>query len=317
MQKNIDLLIVGGGSAGLTAAQYGARAGLKTVCVEQMAVGGQALTIDFLENYPGYTGEKTGYDLMQDMHKQAQDFGAEFIFDSITALRHNGGGFAADLLNEDVIRASAVIIATGAGHRKLDVPGENKFAGRGVSYCASCDGPFFKNKKIFVAGGGDAACDEARFLARISPDITILCRRAEFKAQRELAKRVLNDKNIKVRFQTRIQEIKGNGKVGSIIIENLKTGKTGEEAADAVFIFTGIVPETGLVTGGEVRPKLDKPGFIITDQRMETSVKGLFAAGDVRSSTFRQVVVACAEGAIAAHSAGENIKALNLEAAKD
>jgi thioredoxin reductase (NADPH) len=308
MQINRDLLIVGGGPAGLTAAQYGARAGLDTVCVEQMAVGGQALMIDFLENYPGYLGDRSGYQLMQDMHKQAEDFGAKFIFDSITLLRQNGGGFSAELLNGDVIQASAVILATGAGHRTLDVPGENKFAGRGVSYCASCDGPFFKNKKIFVAGGGDAACDEARFLSRISPELTILCRRAEFKAQRELARRVLNDEKIKVRFNTQLKEIKGKEKVSSVIIENIKTGTVSEEDADAVFVFVGIVPETGLVTGARVQPKFDKAGFIITDQRMETSIKGLFAVGDVRSSPFRQVIVACGEGALAAHSAGENIK---------
>jgi thioredoxin reductase (NADPH) len=308
MQRNIDLLIIGGGPAGLTAAQYGARAGLETVCVEQMAVGGQALMIDLLENYPGYLGEQSGYQLMQDMHKQAESFGAEFIFDSISSLWQNGGGFAVELLCGDVIQASAVILATGAGHRTLDVPGENKFIGRGVSYCASCDGPFFKNKKIFVAGGGDAACDEARFLSRISPSVTILCRRAEFKAQRELARRVMSDKKIEVRFNTRIKEIKGNEKVSTVIIENVKTGVVNEEAADAVFVFAGIVPETGLITGAGPQPKFDKAGFVLTDQRMETSVKGLFAAGDVRSSPFRQVIVACGEGAVAAHSAGEDIK---------
>jgi thioredoxin reductase (NADPH) len=313
MQRNVELLKIGGGPAGLAAAQYGARAGLETVCFEQMAVGGQALMIDFLENYPGFTGEKAGYELMQAMHKQAENFGAEFILDSITGLAHKGDGFFADISSGDLIQAAAVIMATGAGHRTLEVPGENKFAGRGVSYCASCDGPFFKNKKIFVVGGGDAACDEARFLAKLSSDIHLIHRRDAFRAQKAVVERVLHDKAIQVRLNTRIAEIKGTGKVESVVLENTVSGAKHEESAAAVFVFTGIIPQTELITGGTLKEKvrLDGAGFIVTGQDMAISgVRGLFAAGDIRSSPFRQVITASGDGAIAAHSAAGYIESL-------
>ncbi|MDR3302398.1 MAG: FAD-dependent oxidoreductase [Spirochaetaceae bacterium] len=310
MQKDVDLLIIGSGPAGLSAAQYGARGGLATLAVEQMAVGGQALMIDVLENYPGFVGARSGMLIMEEMHAQAEGFGAEFLFDSVCSLRRDGRFFRAELSSGGSIKAGALILASGAGHRTLNVPGEAEFSGRGVSYCASCDGPFFKNKKIFVVGGGDAACDEARFLSRISGDITMLVRRTEFKAQKALVHRLLKDGSIKTRFCTRVAAIKGEEKVKSLVLEDTETGKTSEEAADAVFVFAGLVPETGLVSGSgaEIQLKLDKSGFIISDQRMESSVKGIFTAGDVRSSPFRQVVTACADGAVAAHSAGEYIQ---------
>jgi thioredoxin reductase (NADPH) len=313
MQKDVDLLIIGSGPAGLSAAQYGARAGLRTLAIEQMAIGGQALMIDVLENYPGCAGARSGMQVMEEMHAQAESFGAEFLFESVCALRHEGRFFGAELSSGGSIKASALILASGAGHRTLSIPGEVEYSGRGVSYCASCDGPFFKNKKIFVVGGGDAACDEARFLSRISSDITMLVRRAEFKAQKALVHRLLKDGSIKTRFCTRVVEIKGAEKVKSLVLENTETGKTSEEEADAVFIFAGLVPETGLVSGTDagIQLKLDKSGFIITDQRMESSVKGIFAAGDVRSSPFRQVVTASGDGAVAAHSAGEYIEEIS------
>ncbi|GHV11654.1 thioredoxin reductase [Spirochaetia bacterium] len=322
--NDADLIIIGAGPAGLTAAQYGARANLKVLAIEQLAPGGQALLIDVLENYPGNVGAgdappKTGFEFSQDLHKQAESFGAQFLSESVLSLKRGGNLFTLTLGNGEKRTAPAVILATGAQHRTLDVPGEAELSGRGVSYCATCDGPFFRNKKIFVAGGGDAACDEAQYLSRLSSQVVLVHRREHFRAQKALAERTLHNPNIEVRFNTRIREIRGPQaaavgpqKVASVILERTGNdgkgiGETYEEAADAVFIFAGTIPQTSLVPDAEK----DENGYIITDQKMASSVPGLFIAGDVRASPFRQVVVAAAEGAIAAHCAAEYLDRLN------
>ena len=316
---DVDLFIIGAGPAGLTAAQYGARANLKVLVIEQLAPGGQALMIDVLENYPGNVeildaegnvtaGPRSGYDFARDMHLQAEAFGASFISETVSELVKKEDMFTAVLAGGEKYNAPAVIIATGAEHRCLDIPGEKEFSGRGVSYCATCDGAFFRNKKILVIGGGDAACDEAQYLSRLSQQVIIVHRRDRFRAQQALAQRVMNNKNIEVRFNTVIKEIKGGQKVSSVLLEY--NGKINEESADAVFIFAGMIPQSSLVSGSSLQAKLDESGCIVTDQKMATSVPGLFAAGDVRSGAFRQVVVAAGEGAVAAHCAAEYIDAL-------
>ncbi|GHV77857.1 thioredoxin reductase [Spirochaetia bacterium] len=299
-----DLLILGAGPAGLAAAQYGSRANLKVLVIEQMSPGGQALMIDKLENYPGDLNPRSGFDFAEDMRRQAENFGAEIIGDGVISLEKEGDLFKAVLDSGRTLRAYAVILATGATHRSLGIPGEAEFAGRGVSYCASCDGPFFKGKKIMVVGGGDAACDEARYLSLLTDQVILVHRRDSFRAQKGVAQRVLENPHIEVRFNTRPVEIRGDKQVGSVLLED--AGKQYEEPVNAVFIFAGTVPQTSLVPDIAV----DTAGYIITDQRMESSVPGLFAAGDVRSSPFRQVVVAAAEGAIAAHCAAEYIDSL-------
>ena len=320
MSDFYDLIIIGAGPAGLTAAQYGARANLKVLVIEQLAPGGQALIIDVLENYPGNIGQfdadgkiicgpKTGYDFARDLHRQAENFGASFLTGSAISLKKEGGIFFVNLSDGEILKAKALIIATGSKPRLLGIPGEKEFTGRGVSYCATCDGNFFKGKKIFVCGGGDAACDEARYLSRLSNQITLVHRRDSFRAQKALAERTLNNPNIKVRFNTVITEIKGEKKVKSVILKDTKNGSLFEEETDAVFVFAGSVPQTSLV-GGDLKPELDESGYIITDQKMATNVMGLFAAGDVRSGAFRQVVTAAADGAVAAHSASEYIDGL-------
>jgi thioredoxin reductase (NADPH) len=320
MSDFFDLIIIGAGPAGLTAAQYGARANLKVLVIEQLAPGGQALIIDVLENYPGNIGQfdadgkiicgpNTGYDLAMDLHRQAEIFGASFFTGSAVSLKKEDGVFLINLSGGEILKAKALIIATGSKPRLLEIPGEKEFSGRGVSYCATCDGNFFKGKKIFVCGGGDAACDEARYLSRLSNQITLVHRRDTFRAQKALVQRTLNNPNIKVRLNTVITEIKGEKKVKSVILKDTKDGNTFEEETDAVFIFAGSVPQTSLVSG-ELKTELDESGYIITDQKMATNVTGLFAAGDVRSGAFRQVVTAAADGAIAAHSASEYIDGL-------
>jgi thioredoxin reductase (NADPH) len=308
-----DLIIVGAGPAGLTAAQYGARANLRVLVIEQLAPGGQVLLIDVLENYPGNVpcGEvpaKSGFDFAQDLHRQAENFGARFVSETAVSLEKEGDLFALLLGSGKTLRAPGVIIATGAKHRKLDIPGEEEFYGRGVSYCATCDGPFFKGKRILVVGGGDAACDEAQYLSRLSPAVILIHRRDRLRAQKALAERTLKNPHIEVRFNTRLREIRGDQRVRSVVLEG-KDGEVREEPADAVFIFVGAVPQTTLAEGVEK----DENGYILTDQRMASSLPGLFAAGDVRASPFRQVVVAAGEGAVAAHSAAEYLDQLKGE----
>jgi thioredoxin reductase (NADPH) len=318
-----DILILGAGPAGLSAAQYGSRANLRVLVVEEMAPGGQALNIDVLENYPGNVGRdeappKSGFEFCEDLYRQAESFGAQFIMEGAVSLvrekpKNSGpedsgpGFFAATLSGGRILRVPAVILATGAKRRTLDVPGEKDFEGRGVSYCATCDGPFFKGKRILVVGGGDSACDEAQYLSRLSGRITVVHRKSMFRAQKSLAERVLSNPNIEVRFNTRLVEIKGDGKVGSVLLEG--PADKYEEPADAVFIFAGSIPQTALVRD---LARLDESGYVVTDQSM-AAAPGLYAAGDVRSSPFRQVVVAAGEGAVAAHCAAAYIDSLRGE----
>ena len=305
MEREYELVVVGGGAAGLAAAQYGARANLRTLLVEEMAPGGQALLIDGLENYPGLVGPVSGYAFSEAMRSQAESFGAGFLTATVSGLRKEGGRFGIET-SEGELSALAVVLATGAKHRHLGVPGEEEFSGRGVSYCATCDGPFFKGRRIVVVGGGDAACDEAMYLAKLSDRVLMVHRKDRFRAQKALAERVLSNPGIEVRFETVVAEIRGEKKVGSVLLERVGKGERYEEPADAVFVFVGSVPQTALVP--EVRK--DEAGSILTDERMATSLPGLFAAGDVRATPFRQIVTSCADGAIAAHYASRYIDEL-------
>jgi thioredoxin reductase (NADPH) len=307
---NTDLFIVGAGPAGLTAAQYGARAGLRITVAEQLVVGGQALLIDNLENYPGVLASKTtapmsGFELMNAMKAQAEAFGAHFITDTVHSITKTPDGFALTTANSGAWLAPAVIVATGTKHKLLNISGETELYGRGVSYCASCDGPFFKNKKIFVIGGGDVAASEAVYLSRLSQEVVLVHRRDKLRAQKTLADRVLHNPNITLRLNTRLVEIGGEQKVIHVALEDTVSGKITQENADAVFIFIGSTPQIPTIHGGEF--KTDTEGYIITGQDMQTSIQGLFAVGDCRRTPFRQVVVSCGDGAIAAHCASAYI----------
>lgn len=303
MNTDWDIVIIGSGPAGLTAAQYAARADMKTVVLEQLSPGGQALLIDELENYPGFPEKTDGFTFSEAMTRQAQKFGAVIEYTGAASVKKENDRFLIETTSNQTLTAKAVILTTGAAHRPLGVPGEEKLSGRGVSYCATCDGPFFKGKKIFVVGGGDTACTDAAYLAHLSDDVTIVHRKDRFRAQKAVADKVLNHPNIRVLFNTEVTEIKGSDKVESVMLFNNKDRTTTEEPADAVFIFVGTVPHTEPVPGLEK----DEAGYILTDSSMQTSLPGLFCAGDVRSTPFRQVVVACGEGAVAAHAAEEYI----------
>lgn len=303
MGTQYDLVILGAGAAGMGAAQYGARANLKTLVIEEMAHGGQALLIDRLENYPGLPEPVDGYTWAETMKTQAVTFGAEVISSNVVAVRKVGDAFIVDT-GDGPIEAKAVIAATGAKHRQLGAKGEAEFGGRGVSYCATCDGPFFRGKRMVVVGGGDAACDEVMYLAKLTDKVLMVHRKDRFRAQKALAARVLGNPRIEVRFDTVVEEIKGAKAVESVVLRNVKTGETVEEPLSAVFIFVGSIPQTSSLPAELAK---DESGSIITDERMETSVPGLFAAGDVRATPFRQVITAVSDGAVAAHCAAQYI----------
>jgi thioredoxin reductase (NADPH) len=298
-----QVIVIGAGPAGLTAAQYLARAALNILVIEQTAAGGQAALIDKLENFPGNIAAqgvqaRSGYELMNDMYQQAQGFGAQFLFDTVQAVKQEPDGLWQVVCAAGrKFHAQALIVATGVKHKTLGVPGEEAFLGRGVSYCASCDGPFFKGKKVVVVGGGDSACDEAQYLSGLTDKVLLIHRKGELRAQKKVAQRVLDNPRIEVRFNTVLLEIAGEKKVATLLLET--GGARYSEPADAVFIFIGSAPTLPCIEN----LSCDENGFIITDQTMAGSLAGLFAAGDVRASPFRQVIVAAGEGAVAAHSA--------------
>ena len=295
--KSFDYIIIGAGPAGLASAQYAARGGLMCAVIDASMSGGQVGQISELENYPGVFPSLSGTDFMKTMKDQAEAFGAEIIEAFVSSIDKRDDTFIVTT-RKTIYYAKALCIATGAVHTELGIPGEEKFQGRGVSYCAVCDGPFFAGRKIFVVGGGDSACSEATFLTNISDDVTIIHRRDSFRAQKAVVEKMLNA-GVKPLYDTVVREVLGENKVEWLMLEDLKTGKVTEVPADALFIFTGMVPKTSLV---DMLPK-DDTGYIITDENMMTAMPGLFVAGDVRSKPFRQIVTAVNDGAIAAHAA--------------
>ncbi len=304
MNQRYDFTIIGAGAAGLAAAQYGARANMKTLVIEEMAPGGQALLIDTLENYPGIVEPINGYDFSERMRAQAERFGSAFLEASVSKVRKENGGFVIET-SSGPIESLVVLVATGAKHRHLGIPGEEEFIGKGVSYCATCDGPFFKGKRMLVVGGGDAACDEATYLSKLSDKIVMIHRRDRFRAQKALAQRVLSNPSIEVRFNTIAKEIRGDTKLRSVVLEDVVTHEVVEEPFEAVFVFIGSNPQTSFLV--DMGLQMDEAGYILTDCGMQSSIPGLFAAGDVRATPFRQLITAAADGAIAAHSAANYI----------
>ena len=310
MTTDQDLIIIGAGGAGLSAAQYGARGNLRTLVLEELSSGGQALLINELENYPGFPEPINGFDFTQKMEEQARKFGATFQNAAVTAIHKDDGHFVVET-DKGPITSYAVILATGAVHKTLGVPGETELSGHGVSYCATCDGPFFKNKRMLVVGGGDASCDEAMYLSHLASGILMIHRRDKFRAQKSLSARVLANPKIEVRFNTELRRIEGSPAVSRVTLVDNAKNCTYEEPVSAVFVFIGSDPKNGLVKGLGV--KLNHVGYVETNQRMETGIPGLYAVGDVRDSPFRQLVVAAGEGAVAAHAAGQYIDELKGE----
>lgn len=291
-----DIAIIGGGPGGLTAAIYAVRGGFKTVIIEKTGMGGQAALTSSIENYPGIP-EITGYELGQKMAEQAEKIGAETIYDEVKEINFDTK-IITTLYSGD-ISASAIILATGAVPRKLGIPGEDKFAGRGVSYCAVCDGAFFKQKTVAVVGGGNTALEDAIYLTRFASNVYIIHRRKEFRGSRILVEQMKKTQVTPV-LDSVLTSIEGDGKVNQINVKNVVTGESDIIKADGVFIAIGRQPVTELA--GKAL-SMDENGYIITDEEMRTSVDGVFAAGDLRKKTYRQIVTATSDGAIAALSA--------------
>ncbi len=305
--KKVDIIIIGGGPAGLSAAQYASRANLTAYVIEEMAPGGTTLLVDDLENYPGFDEPISGFELSDKFAKQAEKFGAKIELSTVEAITHNSDGSFNVKTSDEDYNVPVVIMATGAKKKEIQAPGEKEYQGRGVSYCATCDGPFFRNKKILVVGGGDSAVGESLFLSKISDKVTIIHRKDRFRAQRSLASMVEHDPHIETRFMTTLNEIKGDGtKVTSASLHNIETNLDYEEEFDAVFVFIGAIPKTALVPFAAT----DDDGFLMTNELMRTDIPGLYAVGDVRNGPFKQIVTAASDGAVAAHAAAEYIDEL-------
>lgn len=309
--KEFDLIIIGAGPAGLTAAQYGARSNLSTLVIDETMPGGQVNQIFTLENYPGVFPAVNGMAFTQNMQAQAKSFGAEIIQAQVSSVDLSSGKYIVKTAKNE-FTSSALVLASGAEHRKLGVKGEAELSGRGVSYCATCDGPFFRNRRIVVVGGGDSACSEALYLATLSDKVTIVHRKSQFRAQKAVADQVLNNPNVKTVFNAAVTEIQGDMKVTALELTDTVTGEKSLLEADGVFIFVGMVPRTELFC----TLKTDDAGYIVTDENMNAGIPGLYVAGDIRSKPFRQIVTACSDGAIAAHSAEEYVRELRNEVYK-
>lgn len=292
----MELLIVGGGPAGLTAALYAARAGKDVTLIESIAHGGQMNTTPDIENFPAFLSIP-GFELSQSMQKQAKNAGVRFLFDVIEKIEKTSSGFLC-IGRQNQYEAEKVILATGAERRKLSVPGEEEFTGRGISYCAVCDGNFFRNKNVAVVGGGNTALEDALYLAKICKKVTLIHRRDSFRAAKVYLDRLKNTDNIELFLNTIVEKIEGDDVVRSLRLKIDEDEKV--LPVSALFIAVGTKPFLPILPPEVER---DENGCLMTDREMRTSLPGLYAAGDVRNTPLRQIVTACADGAIAGNTA--------------
>ena len=303
MHDTYDVLVMGGGPAGYTAAIYAARAGLHCAVIEQGIAGGQIATTDRVDNYPGMPGVN-GLELGEAFQNHAKSLGTEVIWSAINGFeREQDGTFSVKCNKNVTYKARSVIAALGATPKTAGFKGEDRFRGRGVSYCATCDGMFYRNKNVYVVGGGNAACEEALFLSNIAQHVTVLVRRDQFRAPEGVWRQLLEKENITVRYQTSIVELQGDTLPDTIVLRDNATGELMTETYDpgsfGVFVFVGTHPHTELID-----PYIDcgADGGVLTDDNMATKTPGLYAAGDIRSKALRQVITAASDGAIAATS---------------
>ena len=301
-----DLIIIGGGPAGLTAAIYAIRAGLNVLVAEKLSFGGQVVNAYEIENFPGFAEPIIGWELMSAMENQVKRLGVESIFSEVLSIEKDEReekNFSIKFADESIKKTKTIIVCTGASHRKLGIPGEDNFVGRGVSYCATCDGAFFKDKIVSVIGGGDTALAEALFLTKFASKVYLIHRRNEFRASDILQKRIKENNKIVVVLNTIPVSINGENKVESIMLQNKNDNSERKLETDGVFIFVGINPNTNFMD----KTLLNLAGELITNEKMETSISGLYAAGDVRAKSKRQIITACADGATAAINVYEYI----------
>lgn len=300
-----DVVVIGAGPGGLTAALYASRANLKTILLEKGAPGGELINTADVENYPGYS-LIGGPELATNMYEGAMRFGAEHVYGDVTHIEIHGNERHIHT-SDKVYVASAVVIATGAYNRKLAVEGEERLAGQGVSYCAVCDGFFFRNKSLVVVGGGDSAVEEGTYLTNFADKVTIVHRRDELRAQKILQDRAFANDKVDFIWDSVVEEVKGENAVNSVQLRNIKTNEVTDFAADGVFVYVGIVPNSAVVADLGVT---DEEGWILTNEKMETSVPGIYAVGDVRKTVLRQIATAVGDGSIAGHMAYQYIESL-------
>jgi thioredoxin reductase (NADPH) len=306
-----DLIIIGAGPAGLSAAIYGIRSGLDLSVIERFSPGGQVMNTYEVENYPGFALPVKGWELMSAMENQAKRLGAEILSGEVKSVVKNEKNnlFKIELAGTETLECKSVILACGCVHEMLNVPGEKDFTGKGVSYCATCDGAFFKDKVTAVVGGGNTALEEAQFLTQFAKRVYFIHRRNEFRGSKILQDRILANKIIEPIYNTIVTSIKGDGKVTSAVLKNKITNEEKNLEVDGVFIFAGYKPSTGFLS----KDMLNEKGEILADKNMHTKISGLFAAGDAREDSKRQIVMAAADGATAAISAYEYLRELTLK----
>ena len=303
-----ELIIIGAGPTGLTAGIYAAREGISTLIVERSGIGGQAGITQEIENYPGFPETISGAELSDRLRKQADRFNVEILAaQSVTSIMKQGDLHAVRVQSSEEYCASAVILATGASYRRLGIPGEEDFIGAGVHFCATCDGPFYKDKDIVVVGGGNSGFQEGLFLTKFAKSVTILEVQNEFRASKALQDKVAERDDIQAKTEATVEEIRGNKRLEAITVKNVATGETTEMRPGAVFVFIGLLPNTDFLRG---TVELDDYGFIITGESMETNVQGVFAAGDCRRGSTKQISSAVGEGTTAALMARHHLEHL-------
>jgi len=291
-----DLIIVGGAPAGLTAAIYAGRAALDTLLLTGPSLGGQVATTNLVENFPGFPEGINGAELAQRIQRQAKRFGAHIVTETVNGVDLSASPFTVET-RAQTYRGRTVIIATGAFPRRLGVPGEAEFFGRGVSTCATCDGFFYKDKRVVVVGGGDSAIDEGLFLTKFAREVIVVHRRDQLRATKVYQERAFANPKMRFVWDSVVEEVLGEQTVTGVRVRNVKTGETSVIEADGMFVYIGLIPGTKRFVG---QVEMDEQGYIITDQHQRTNVPGVFAAGDVQSPDFRQIVVAAGSGAVAA-----------------
>ena len=289
-----DTIIIGAGPAGMTAALYAARSNLKVALLERGIPGGQMNNTSDIENYPGYANI-SGPELAEKMFEPLENLGVEHLFGSVEKIEHQGA-IKKVFTEDEIFETKTLIIATGAVHRHLGVPGEEELNSRGVSYCAVCDGAFFRDEDLLVVGGGDSAVEEAVFLTRFAKTVTIIHRRDELRAQKLLQERAFANEKIHFIWDSVVKEIKGDNRVSSVVVENVKTGEVSEHKFGGVFIYVGLDPVSEFVKDLGITNEV---GWIVTDNHMKTAISGIYAIGDVREKDLRQVTTAVGDGAVA------------------
>jgi len=294
-----DVIILGGGPAGLSCAIYSCRGRFSTLLLERMMTGGQVVLNDIIENYPGFPEGLHGYELADRMARHAQRFGARIQTGEVVGIDVSARPFRLKIADGGLRFGHALLIATGSRPRRLNIPGESEFLAKGVSYCATCDGPLFADKHLAVVGGGDTALEEALFLANIAGKVTLIHRRDQFRGQRILQERVLTDPKVEPLWSHIVTQVLGGESVNALRVQAVATGEQREIPVDGVFIAVGSSPSTGFLPA-DIR--LDDLGFVKTDQDLMTSVNGIFAAGDVRAGAYRQIAFSVGDGALAYRS---------------